>query len=390
MLAICSDLDETPNSDVYYELMRFLNTTDNTSMGPGVGLEVGNTIYFDMPPGQFAYWSTDDRGRAMARALIQSGHIDCLHSFGDLATTRAHAGRALDELEKHNCQLKVWVDHAIASTNFGSDIMRGHGDEAGHPAYHADLTTQYGVRYVWRGRVTSVIGQNQPVSLRGVWQMRAPVASARTVAKEGAKQVLAQCGSPKYRLHALNRISVQAALRDGTPCQEFLRCNPHPTGVSCGATGDGIADVLTPEFMDRLVAREGACVLYTHLGKLRNRRCFSPPAIAAFRKLKEYQDAGKILVVTTRRLLDYCHAHQTVSWTVRTEGKPIIHLQASGTDWSASQLEGLTFCIEGSVNNVSVLFGPSSSPMRVNANGQEQKLCISIDRTKLHFPRVLQ
>src|SRR5687768_6833004 len=105
MLAICSDLDETPNREVYYELMRFLNTTDETSMGPGVGLEVGNTIYFDMPPDQFAYWSTDDRGRAMVRELIRSGHIDCLHSFGDFATTRAHAARALDELEKHNCKL---------------------------------------------------------------------------------------------------------------------------------------------------------------------------------------------------------------------------------------------------------------------------------------------
>src|SRR5688500_14469800 len=76
MLAICSDLDETPDAQTYYELMRFMNTTEETSMGPGAGLEVGNTIYFDMPDGQFAYWNTDERGRAMARALIRSGHID--------------------------------------------------------------------------------------------------------------------------------------------------------------------------------------------------------------------------------------------------------------------------------------------------------------------------
>ena len=48
-LAICSDLDETPNRDIYYETAKFLNTTQMTSMGRGVGLEVGNTIYFDMP-----------------------------------------------------------------------------------------------------------------------------------------------------------------------------------------------------------------------------------------------------------------------------------------------------------------------------------------------------
>ncbi|NLX13830.1 MAG: hypothetical protein GXY44_09295 [Phycisphaerales bacterium] len=45
MLAICSDLDETPDRQTYWEIMRFLNTTETTSMGPGVGLEVGNSIY---------------------------------------------------------------------------------------------------------------------------------------------------------------------------------------------------------------------------------------------------------------------------------------------------------------------------------------------------------
>ena len=115
-------------------------------MGPGVGLEVGNSIYFDMPPDQFAYWNTDDAGREMVRALIRSGHIDCLHSYGDLATTRQHAARALDELDRHGCRLEVWVDHGTAVTNFGSDIMRGHGDEVGHEAYHADLTTRYGIK----------------------------------------------------------------------------------------------------------------------------------------------------------------------------------------------------------------------------------------------------
>src|SRR3989442_15153159 len=79
-LAICSDLDETPDAETYFELMRFLNTTEDTSMGPGVGLEVGNSIYFDMPPGHFSYWNTDEKNREKIRALIKSGHIDCLHS----------------------------------------------------------------------------------------------------------------------------------------------------------------------------------------------------------------------------------------------------------------------------------------------------------------------
>ncbi|MEO8353150.1 MAG: hypothetical protein ABI680_15575 [Chthoniobacteraceae bacterium] len=309
MLAICSDLDETPDAETYFELMRFLNTTEDTSMGPGVGLEVGNTIYFDMAPGHFSYWNTTEKNREKIRELIKSGHIDCLHSFGDLATTRAHAARALDELAKHGCQLRVWVDHAQAPTNFGADIMQGHGDEPGHPAYHADLTTAYGIQYVWRGRVTSVVGQDRPATVRGIADWRHPICSITTLGKEVVKQIMARTGSRKYRLHAYNRSIVAGTLRDGQATKEFLRCNPHWQGVSAGDRGDAIHEVLTHRFLDRLVERAGTCILYTHLGKLdrtAHPRRFGEQTVAAFRLLAEYQQKGRIDVLTTARLLDRC------------------------------------------------------------------------------------
>jgi hypothetical protein len=307
MFAICSDLDETPDAATYFGLMRFLNTSGNTSMGPGVGLEVGNSIYFDMAPGHFSYWNAGEAEREKICALIRSGHIDCLHSYGDLATTRAHAGRALDELVKHECWMPVWVDHAVAPTNFGADIMQGHGDEPDHPAYHADLTISYGIRHVWRGRATSVIGQNRPFSLRSIGSARHPLASARTLAKEAAKQVLASKGHPKYGAHAGNLLVVEASLRDGQPIREFIRCNPFWGGVSCHDRGDRIHEVLTRRFLDRLVERQAPCILYTHLGKLERgetKRHFCPAVVAAFRLLAQYQQAGKLRVTTTARLLD--------------------------------------------------------------------------------------
>jgi hypothetical protein len=307
LLAICSDLDETPDAETYFELMRFLNTTGETSMGTGVGLEVGNTLYFDMAPGQFSYWNTTEPNREKIRALIRSGHIDCLHSFGDLATTRAHAARALEELQKHDCRIRVWIDHAQAITNFGADIMQGQGDQPGHPAYHADLTMAYGIEYVWRGRVTSVIGQDRPFSLRGIAEAGHPLASAKTLATEAAKQILGRCGNRKYRLHAGNRQIRPGTLRDGQPVQEFIRCNPPWGGIGMGDRGDEIQQVLTARFLDRLVERRAPCILYTHLGKLdrnRNQRAFSPEAVAAFRRLADYQDKGLLQVVTTARLLD--------------------------------------------------------------------------------------
>src|SRR4030042_2286275 len=107
----------------------------------------------------------------MIRALIQSGHIDCLHSFGELVYSRNEAAQALKELIQHNCRLEIWVDHGDAVTNFGSDItVEGHGDEVGHPAYHADLTTHYGIKYVCGGRVTSITGQDVPGGLGGIFE----------------------------------------------------------------------------------------------------------------------------------------------------------------------------------------------------------------------------
>jgi hypothetical protein len=306
---------------VYLKIARFLNTTETTSMGPGAGLEAGNTIYFDTPADRFAYWNTDDCGREMICALIRSGHIDCLHSYGDLATTREHAGRALDELSKRDCRLEVWIDHAVAPTNFGADIMRGQGDVPGAPAYHADLTCAHGVCYVWRGRVTSVIGQDVPRSLGGVFDAAHALAASRTLLKEAIKGTLGRRGSEKYRMHAANDLLRRARLRDGSDVIEFVRCNPHWGGVSSGETARGLGEVLSAAFLERLVEREGACILYTHLGKGRDRHEPLPgPTREALHRLARFQREGRILVTTTRRLLGYRRAVRETKVSFVMEG----------------------------------------------------------------------
>ncbi len=394
MLAICSDLDETPDRQVYLEIMRFLNTTETTAMGPGVGLEVGNTIYFDMPPDQFAYWTTDDAGRAMIHDLIRSGHIDCLHSFGDHATTREQAGRALDELSRYDCRLEVWVDHAVAPSNFGADIMCGYGDVRGHEVYHADLTCGFGVQYVWRGRVTSVTGQNVPSSLRGIFTARHPAASTKTLAKEAAKRLLARSGHSKYAIHGTNRVRRVDRLRDGRPIQEFLRCNPHWQGPGAGATAPEIADVLTEAFLDRLIEREGVCVLYTHLGKVRDPRApFDGPTVAVFRRLADRCRKGDILITTTRRLLGHCRALEDLSVHVeRCGGEVRVELVTdggvSGTvgPVGRSDLDGLTF-YTGDPNATRVRFnGEMISELCCNGPDRNGRRSVSIPWSPLEFP----
>ncbi len=386
MLSICSDLDETPDASVYWEQMRFLNTRQTTAMGEGVGLEVGNSIYFYMPPGQFAYWGTDEFGREMARALIRSGHIDCLHSYGDLATGREHAERSLEELSKHSLSLKVWVDHAVAPTNFGADIMQGHGDEPAHPAYHADLTLAHGVSYVWRGRVTSIVGQDQAASFTDWKNNFVPGTSFQTRSKEAAKQVLARLGHAKYRLHSGNRIGEPASLRDGSTITEFLRCQPHPAGLDTGDTGFGIAEVLTQQFLDRLLERSGACILYTHLGKLAGERHFNEAAVRAFQRLARYQQDREILITTTRRHLDYASVQSSLQWTVSSEGaSTVIHLNASG---SGAELQGLTFYVSDLESVQIRLSGVGPLNCEINPPDETGRASVSLPWSRLEFPQL--
>jgi hypothetical protein len=392
MLAICNDLDETPDQNAYWQIMRFLNTTVTTAMGPGVGLEVGNSIYFDMPPDQFAYWNTDEAGRRMVRALIRSGHIDCLHSYGDLATTRDHARRALEELAAHDCRLEVWVDHGTAPTNFGQDIMQGHGDEPGHPAYHADLTMAQGIHYVWRGRVTSVLGQGVRPRLGHLFNARHPLRSSRTIAKEYAKRLLARCGSEKYAMHAANELLRPAQLRDGTPVYEFIRSNPHWGGVSRGETAQGIGEVLT-DGLDRLTANGGVCVLYTHLGKLGRRTIFDAQAVAGFQRLAEAFQQGRVLVTTTRRLLGYCRALREVA--VRAEQNEAglwIHLDTTavgstdGDGLSRSDLDGLTFDVADAAATRVTVNGREVTDLSRNPLEGAGSESVSIPWRRLEFP----
>ena len=395
MLAICSDLDGTPDKNVYMEIMRFLNTTETTTVGRGVGLEVGNSIHFRAIPQQFSYWDTDDTGREMVRILICSGHIDCLHSFGELVSTRDEVERALNELIQHDCRLEVWVDHGGAATNFGSDVMQGHGDEVGHPAYHADLTLDYGIKYVWCGRVTSITGQDVPASLNGIFNWKHPVKSNRTLFKEAMKRKLARKGNHKYAMHGSNEILCPTVLRDESPVYEFMRCNPHWGGVSSCDQSRHIGEVLTDKMLDRLVRRGGTCILYTHLGKIDNPGIpFNQTAVEAFRRLAEAFRSGNILVTTTRRLLGYRRAVREITLNSSWDEKRLhIIVSTRGNENSFSELfdadlHGLTFYVPDPTATYMTIDGQEVADLKSNAPDHTGRPSVSLAWPWLEFPQI--
>jgi hypothetical protein len=395
MVALCSDLDATPDWRVYLETMRYLNTCGGTPLGPGLGLEVGNSIYFDMPAREFAYWNTDDCGRHVVRSLIHSGHVDCLHSYGSLAATRGHAQRALEELARHDCRIEVWTDHSVAPTNFGADIMRGQGDVRSSPAYHADLTCAQGVQFVWRGRVTSAVGQDAARSLRGLFDPRHPLPSARTLAKEAAKGLAARLGSRRYAMHAANDVLRPAALRDGQEVWEFLRCNPHWAGVGRGESAEGLADALSERVLRRLLHVGGVSVLYTHLGKVASRE--EPLGVrtrAALARLAALAQEGRILVTTTRRLLGYCRAMRELSLGVSRQDEGwtaalTVPARGGARKGGASDLDGLTVYVPDAARARLVVNGREAAAVRRNPPDRTGQASLSLPWPRLSFPALM-
>jgi hypothetical protein len=185
----------------------------------------------------------------------------------------------------------------------------------------------------------------------------------------------------------------QTRLRDGAQVDEFLRCNPHWGGVSSADTGVGIGGVLTKRFLDRLVRREGSCILYTHLGKLGGVRRFNQSAIAGFRLLADYYHKGQILVTTTRRLLDYHRLLAQVKISiVKQGGSQTVSVQTSAnrgpTPDGCRDSIGAGLTIYAETTEKPLLFVNNSGPVPCGLNPPDEtgQSSIGISFSRLSFP----
>lgn len=388
MLAICSDLDETPNKEIYFETARYLNTTEDTLLGKGVGLEVGNTIYFDMPAHNFSYINTDDDGRKKVQQLIQSGHIDCLHSFGDFVNSRERIEQCWSELQKGKRKIEVWVDHAQAPTNLDNGIMQGQGAIPGTRAYHTDLTAKTGgLPFVWKGRVTSCVAQNVKRSYASIFNKKEISKSSKTIFLEFVKGGLARLGNKKYAMHKANKVLRKTELVDGTPVLEFMRCNPSWGGVSVFDTARGIHNILTQPVLDALVKHGGCSVLYSHLGKVPSvAEPFTKQTRDAFSLLSSYQKNKLVLTVTTRRLLGYNRTINEMKYKVELlNGETHIHLS---TTYNGEDLSGLTWYVEKPKATKLFINGLAHENLQINPIDESGQQSVAIKWLPLKFPKL--
>ncbi len=192
-LAICSDLDYTDSFEKFIAIQDFLCGARPTELGPGLGLEVGNTFWFynqfagtdtlagdaeDLLYGVEGDWFNRGKGISLFDGvsenltdyapgllkLIEAGFIDCLHSYGDFGDSgfnRELAQRATQLLSRHGLQICTFVNHGDTDNqNNMGEAPWFLGDNPESRFYHADLSCDAGIKYLWRGQVTHCLGQD--------------------------------------------------------------------------------------------------------------------------------------------------------------------------------------------------------------------------------------
>ena len=188
-----------------------------------------------------------------------------------------------------------------------------------------------------------------------------------TIGKEYIKGMLGGRDHEKYAMHGPNDVIRAAQLRDGRSVVEFLRSNPYWGGPGNAATAYELPRVLTKRMLDRLVKREGFCVFYTHLGKIKDAAVpFDSQTCDALRCLAGFQREGRILVTTTRRLLGYARAAQTISVS-GVEDDTGFRIEISTPGESGPAVSGLA---DGDLNGLT-FYVPDPHRTRIAINGRD-------------------
>lgn len=248
---------------------------------------------------------------------ILSRHAhDTLHTWGDYLWAgargfhRPDAEAALRKIKELGFTPRIWIDHSYFQGNmlhvsrYGS--MPTIADRSGHiypnPAYTLDLVKEAGVRYLWDGTITPVLGQDRPMSS---WQLhRAREQSTTRVAMRRGQEVLRSwLGDERPRYH--NEAHHAHRFPDGQVFRVFQRY-----GHWDDADIDGLAKTMAPGKIDELMAIGGTCIAYTHLGKRHSGRPPSDkhvpaPTVAALRHVRDRWKEGRLEVSSTSRMLDY-------------------------------------------------------------------------------------
>ncbi len=392
--SICSDIDNSTSVEMYLAVMEYLNTYNNTCFGKGLGIETGNSFWFfnNTDTRQLSYFGEsgikETEFTPYCRQLLNSGHIDVLHTYGNFdqgGFTRRHAEVSLNELEKLGVKITVWVNHGSNSNrqNIGSFLYLN-GANPLKDEYHTDLLTEYGVRYAWLGRLTHILGQDSRNTIN-------------VVAKNFLQKVLF---NTKYRhikedlFDPSNRLMIETELQDHRKIWDFQRW-VNAWGKENTLDIFDLCSQLVPANIDTLIKNEGFLIVYSHIGEgLHFDKQFPFELKKDLEHISRMHKSGQLFVTTTSRLLNYKEMTDCLNWEIIQENEQaVIEIQPSFVslgktlELKTDSLQGLTFYCQNS-KNISVKFNETEIPVIKNHPDHTGRMSVSIPWKKLEFPQM--
>lgn len=273
--------------------------------------------------------------------LMAHAH-DTMHTWGDFIHNtkvrfhRPHAVEALELIRRLGETPLIWTDHSGFEGNLIHRASRKpvpeSVDSAGHRyvnhTYTLDLIHQAGVRYVWDGARTRIVGQDRQLSrfqhylaTTAVKPYAAIKATADMIGRPLWSAVKAQVFD--YRRDDNRQYDGHSFPGD----LQFYRFRRY--GSWKDADIDGLSRTLSSPFLAQLIQAGGTCVVYTHLGKRKAARMgdavhVPPDTVAALRQLAKLYVDKKLMLSGTAKLLDYLvlrdHAHLENGIDFRPDG----------------------------------------------------------------------
>jgi len=394
--SICNDIDGCAFDD-FLLIHRYLNTREATALGDGLGLEIGDSfwMYSVRPPvdDAFTYFdgTTVQPGpeAEQMRTLMQAGYLDVLHTWGNFTGkggfTRGMAESACEELDRHGIHPLVWVNHDDTVFNTQRLGGRGLGHRPESDSFHADLTLELGVRFVWENMLSSVVGQDRALS------------AAEAMSFTGIDSLIAR--PARYQLiNAVDRAWFGNKLMHRRPL--FPRLDPIVRSFTRYGywdlpTSDDLPTLLDAHVLGRLVAGGGTMLLYVHLGQRTapGPLPLSDDSVQALAGLASRAESGELLVTTTSRLLSYVRMRDAVRWSCEADDSRCLIRVDSVRDRhgvvcpaTPQTLMGLTFYVPDPAR--AEVCGPDGErlPLCANPKDYSGRASVSIPWDKLSFP----
>jgi len=419
-LTVCSDIDET-GFEPFLHIHHFLNSTEGTLLGPGLGLPIGDSFWMydepDAPESAFAYFNglthEPSKYAPLMRDFMAAGILDVLHTYGNFkspdAFCRILAQQALEELDRYHLKIRTWTNHG---DNFNRQKIGGLSGGLGDvpsDLYHADLLKTYGMRFFWEqeAQVTSVVGQDRSFHFAEAYWQSPLFSGIRLKGKYALKGFLSQLDRLNFKLsktHFLpgepfssdNALLNPVVLRDGNRLLKFRRFGNGRLDWS-----DHLPVLLSEQVVQALIEKEGYLIAYIHLGSRifpSNNLPFSPESVQAFQRIARYSK-DSLWVHTTTRILTYNYVRNNLQWTVEeTDSHYLIRVlgvsSLDSAELTADDFAGLTFCAPAD-KPVKLIFQNQSLPVQVQKTENFQFILIPVPPvqwplTQSEFRRIMK